>query len=277
MVTDISNKQNYDSMVNFVFLAVFTLTLVAILSILQDYAHSSRHNYDFYISESLLFKAYWFCNLPTLLLLRLVSKETIISASLFRLFSLVILFSVVHLLVGTTSIWLLSSLAKDIGYPFVKLLNYAVSNNLLVTIGLYCLAFVSYRLLIKGALKRTIDECKVILASPKLRYLQIKQGQRHSRIDVNDIQFIESATPYISIHVDDKMFLYSSSIKKLSGQLDSRFVRVHRSTIVNIEKVLMSQSRLNGDYDLQLSNGANVRLSRTYAKNFKANFITTST
>lgn len=59
-------------------------------------------------------------------------------------------------------------------------------------------------------------------------------------------------------------------------KLDTRtFVRVHKSTIVNLEKVSSFKSRLNGDYDLLLKNGTIVRLSRTYAANFKNEFTGT--
>ena len=67
MVSNIPIQKKHDSLLTVTYLAAFALALVATLSILQDYAHSLRHSHDFYISESLLFKAYWLCNLPTLL------------------------------------------------------------------------------------------------------------------------------------------------------------------------------------------------------------------
>jgi two-component system LytT family response regulator len=52
-------------------------------------------------------------------------------------------------------------------------------------------------------------------------------------------------------------------------QLDSRFVRIHRSTIVNIQSVSKWTSRGNGDYDLLMSEGTLLRLSRNYAQAFR--------
>ncbi|WP_254788460.1 LytR/AlgR family response regulator transcription factor [Cellulophaga baltica] len=84
---------------------------------------------------------------------------------------------------------------------------------------------------------------------------------------------ITSATPYICIHLENKRHLHSETLKSMCGQLDSNvFVRVHKSSVVNISKVSSFKSRLNGDYDLQLANGDLVRLSRTYATDFKNRF-----
>jgi len=58
-------------------------------------------------------------------------------------------------------------------------------------------------------------------------------------------------------------------LKKIAGELDRRFVKIHRSCIVNMDKVISYKSRLNGDYDVSLSGDIQVRLSRNYAKEFK--------
>ncbi len=56
-------------------------------------------------------------------------------------------------------------------------------------------------------------------------------------------------------------------VEKLDGQVGET---------INLDKVLMSESRLNGDYDLKLSNGASIRLSRTFVKSFKSKYLGTS-
>lgn len=276
MVSNILIQKNHDSLLTVTYSAAFALALVATLSILQDYAHSLRHSYDFYISESLLFKTYWLCNLPTLLCVWFALKKGESPPPLLKCLSIVLTYSAAHLMVGTTAIWLLSSLTKEVGYSFGKLLIYAVSNDAVVTIVLYCCVLIVYQLSIKRQPKVKIGDPTVETPRPEISHLQIKQGQRQFRIDVKDIQFIASATPYVSINVDDKVYLYSSSIKKLSAVLDDRFIRVHRGTIVNLDKVLMSESRLNGDYDLHLSGGASIRLSRTFVKSFKSKYLGTS-
>ena len=88
---------------------------------------------------------------------------------------------------------------------------------------------------------------------------------------MNDIYQITAETPYISIQLNDKKYLHTETLKSMSTQLNKKnFVRVHKSTIVNLDKVVSLKSRLNGDYDISLKNGVEIRLSRTYVANFKS-------
>lgn len=90
---------------------------------------------------------------------------------------------------------------------------------------------------------------------------------------MNDIYQITAETPYISIQLEGKKHLHTETLKSISTQLDNKtFVRVHKSTIVNLDKVISLKSRLNGDYDIFLKNGVELRLSRTYVTNLKSNF-----
>jgi hypothetical protein len=108
-----------------------------------------------------------------------------------------------------------------------------------------------------------------------LKKIVIKNGKNNTLVSVDDILLITSATPYIFIHLKNKKYLHSETLKSISQQLDCNiFIRVHKCTVVNVAKVLSFKTRLNGDYDLLLDNGEVVRLSRTYAANFKRNFKT---
>jgi two-component system LytT family response regulator len=60
------------------------------------------------------------------------------------------------------------------------------------------------------------------------------------------------------------------TMKKLEAELDSSLLqRVHRSTIVNINRVREMQSHINGEYFLTLEGGHTVKLSRTYKNKLK--------
>lgn len=92
-------------------------------------------------------------------------------------------------------------------------------------------------------------------------------------IDTNDIYYFSANSPYINIHHQTKKYLYSATLKSLQTQLNSdQFLRVHKSYVVNIGKVVSYQSRLNGDYDLLLSDNTVLRVSRNYAVIFKSAF-----
>jgi len=84
-------------------------------------------------------------------------------------------------------------------------------------------------------------------------------------IRVADIDWIEGAGVYVNLHVAGKELLYRSALNELAGRLDPmRFVRVHRSTIVNIDSVLELQPISHGEFEIILKDGHRSRVSRTY-------------
>lgn len=79
------------------------------------------------------------------------------------------------------------------------------------------------------------------------------------------IDWIEGAGVYVTLHVAGKEFLYRAPLNELADRLDPmRFVRVHRSAIVNIDSVLELQPISHGEFDVVLKNGHRSRVSRTY-------------
>jgi DNA-binding LytR/AlgR family response regulator len=92
-------------------------------------------------------------------------------------------------------------------------------------------------------------------------------------VAVSEILYFSASPPYISICMADKKYLYTDTLKSLSGKLNpAQFIRVHKSTIINIAMVESFTSRLNGDYDLTMKNKATIRVSRHYAADFKIYF-----
>ncbi|HMP28396.1 MAG TPA: LytTR family DNA-binding domain-containing protein, partial [Saprospiraceae bacterium] len=68
-------------------------------------------------------------------------------------------------------------------------------------------------------------------------------------------------------------FLYQVSLKSLQNSLNpQQFVRIHRTTIVNTQSINTLKSRLNGDYDITMSNSEVLRMSRNYYANFRTIF-----
>jgi DNA-binding LytR/AlgR family response regulator len=98
--------------------------------------------------------------------------------------------------------------------------------------------------------------------------ITIKTGNHIKLIQLDDIDWIEAETPYIGIWVKQNKYLYHSTLAKIMTELDSeKFIRIHRSTIVNILEVEHIESRSNGDYDLILWDKTVLRLSRSYRQN----------
>jgi two-component system LytT family response regulator len=92
----------------------------------------------------------------------------------------------------------------------------------------------------------------------------VKEGSRTVVIPADDIIWIEAEDYYARLHTRDKRTLVRLSLKRLSDTLDERFVRVHRSAIVNIRHVRTMDPLASGDQRLVLSDGTELRASRTY-------------
>lgn len=95
--------------------------------------------------------------------------------------------------------------------------------------------------------------------------LVVKAGGTTRFVRVADIDWIEAAGVYVNLHVGGKELLYRAALNELADRLDPRrFVRVHRSAIVNIESILQLEPISHGEFDAVLRNGARTRVSRTY-------------
>jgi two-component system LytT family response regulator len=99
----------------------------------------------------------------------------------------------------------------------------------------------------------------------RLDRLVVKAGGTTRFIRVVDIDWIEGAGVYVNLHVAGKELLYRAALNELAEQLDPmRFVRIHRSAIVNIDSILQLEPISHGEFEVVLKNGARSRVSRTY-------------
>jgi len=109
-----------------------------------------------------------------------------------------------------------------------------------------------------------------MLAAPSeaghyLDRLVVKGGGTTRFIRVADIDWIEGAGVYVNLHVAGKELLYRSALNELAAHLDPmRFIRVHRSAIVNIDSILELQPVSHGEFEIVLKDGHRSRVSRTY-------------
>jgi two-component system, LytTR family, response regulator len=95
--------------------------------------------------------------------------------------------------------------------------------------------------------------------------LVVKAAGTTRFIRVTDIEWIEAAGVYVTLHVGTKEVLYRAALNDLARKLDPvRFVRVHRSAIVNIESVSHLQPISHGEFEVVMKSGTRSRISRTY-------------
>jgi two-component system, LytTR family, response regulator len=95
--------------------------------------------------------------------------------------------------------------------------------------------------------------------------LVIKTAGRVVFLKVEDVDWIDAAGNYVRIHAGDESHMLRETMGKLEERLDpEKFLRIHRSTIVNIERIRELQQQFHGDYLVVLKNGQRLTLSRSY-------------
>jgi two-component system LytT family response regulator len=84
-------------------------------------------------------------------------------------------------------------------------------------------------------------------------------------LKAEEIDWIEADGDYMKFHVGPRSHLLRETMARLEARLDARrFVRIHRSTIVNIDRVRKLSPSFAGEYAVLLHDGTKLRLSRGY-------------
>lgn len=97
----------------------------------------------------------------------------------------------------------------------------------------------------------------------QIERVTIRVGQKIKVIPVENIVFLKAEDDYVSIHMEEGHWLKSETMKRYETCLpQDRFVRVHRSYIVNLSKILKIE-RYGQKQLLQLSDGTSIRVSAT--------------
>ena len=95
--------------------------------------------------------------------------------------------------------------------------------------------------------------------------LLVKSASRLVLLKVEEIDWIDAAGNYVRLNTDGKKYLLREKISALEKKLDPRvFVRIHRSTIVNLESVREIQPLQHGEGLVVLADGQQLNLSRSY-------------
>lgn len=127
---------------------------------------------------------------------------------------------------------------------------------------------------------RALNRAKEKLAhylAPKQRVLERlvvrSQGRVHF-LRVADIDWIEAAGYYACLHVGSDTHLLRRSLSELEHDLGhDRFIRIHRSSIVNLDRIRGLELQAGGEYEVVLRSKARLRLSRRYRKRLQQRMI----
>ena len=107
-------------------------------------------------------------------------------------------------------------------------------------------------------------------ASPYLVELMVRVGTRDIVVKVDQIDWIQAETYYARLHIRGRSYLYRERMHVLESQLDPRhFARIHRSAIVNLDRVREIVHDSRGDHVVVLSTGARVKTSHQRWQEFR--------
>ena len=93
----------------------------------------------------------------------------------------------------------------------------------------------------------------------------VRDGERYVLVRVADVDWAEASANYVRLHVGPKTYQMRTTMSELERQLDpAQFTRIHRSAIVNLDRVREIRPEWHGEYEVALVTGATLRLSRGY-------------
>jgi two-component system LytT family response regulator len=105
------------------------------------------------------------------------------------------------------------------------------------------------------------------IASPprRLTRFAVRSGERTLFVPVDDVDQIEAFQNYVQLHIGETMHLLHVPMSTIEGVLDpERFLRIHRSHIVNVQRIAQLWSLAHGQYVIELRSGQRLQSGRTY-------------
>jgi two-component system, LytTR family, response regulator len=103
------------------------------------------------------------------------------------------------------------------------------------------------------------------ISEPPLRpsKLSIRDGDAIVFVPVDDIDWVEAADYYVEIHAGSRSYLMRETMQRLQALLDDRFVRIHRSRLVNRDRVREVRWENRGDMVVVMTNGVVLKVARS--------------
>jgi two-component system, LytTR family, response regulator len=105
-----------------------------------------------------------------------------------------------------------------------------------------------------------------LASSEPLERVAVRSRDAWVILKTDEIEWLEAAGNYVEVHARGKSYLIRSTITNLEARLDSRrFFRIHRSMIVNADRITEIRSDAHGDYDVTIAGGTSLRMTRNYS------------
>ena len=102
------------------------------------------------------------------------------------------------------------------------------------------------------------------------RKIAIKDHESTVLVNIDDIDWVDAAGDYMCIHVKGETLIMRSTLKSLMSRLDpDKFKRIHRSTVVNLDRIVKATPLQKGEYILDLDCNEQLKVSRNYRQAIK--------
>jgi two-component system LytT family response regulator len=93
----------------------------------------------------------------------------------------------------------------------------------------------------------------------------VKVDGKHVFVPVTELRWIQAEGDYARLHLSKRSYLIRERMNTVESKLDpARFIRIHRSTIVNLDHILEAHTGVGGDYIVRLDDGTDLSVSRSY-------------
>lgn len=97
--------------------------------------------------------------------------------------------------------------------------------------------------------------------------LVVRQGGTVHLLKVDEVDWVESARNYVKIHCGSHVYTMRETLSNFEAKLDpDRFLRIHRSTVVNIDRIRRIEPGYGSESRLELDNGTKLVISRAYRR-----------
>ncbi len=103
-----------------------------------------------------------------------------------------------------------------------------------------------------------------------LKRFVVRSGSRIRFVRVKDVDWIGVTSNYIRLHVNGETHLVRQTLKSVEGQLDPDvFVRVHRSIVINVDRIETVEPYFHGEYVVMMQDGTKLTTSRSYSERLR--------
>jgi two-component system, LytTR family, response regulator len=110
------------------------------------------------------------------------------------------------------------------------------------------------------------------LKEPPVERFVIKSGGRIFFLKAEEIDWVEAVGDYVRLHIGKQSHLLRETMVEMEAKLGRCFLRIHRSTIVNTERIKELQPYFNGEYVVVLLDGTQLKSSRGYREQLRNHF-----